>query len=63
MSNFLEKLPLLVLSKLVLLVFRVRSLLVGRPFAVLEQVRSFRTELLQNRGSLKSKPDGSLPSP
>ena len=41
MSNFLEKFPLLVLAKLVLLVFRVRSLLAGRPFAVLEQVRAF----------------------
>ena len=41
MSDFLEKLPLFVLSKLVLLVFRVRSLLAGRPFAVLEQVRAF----------------------
>jgi hypothetical protein len=41
MSNFLEKFPLLVLAKLVLLVFRVRSLLAGRPFAVLEQVRTF----------------------
>ena len=50
MSDFLEKLPLFVLSKLVLLVFRVRSLLAGRPFAVLEQVRSFRIELLQNQG-------------
>ena len=63
MSNFLEKLPLLVLSKLVLLVFRVRSPLAGDLLPLLNKLGFFRAELLQNQRLLKSKPDGSLPSP